>query len=454
MTNIYLKITATFATPAILSGAIAFNTSDAKAATFECTDAIGCVTIAPDQPIDIAVLLTFSGSLASIGNETLQAFELAILQRDNQLLGRPIQLFPEDEMCTPEGGADAANAVVGNPQLVGILGTLCSAAGVSASEIMSDAGLTMISGNNNSPFLTTVDGVNPALNYNPGYFRTRVNGALDGEAGAVLAFQNLDATKVVIVDDGDAATVGLTTLFQQTFEELGGEVVLEATIDPDNPDFTALLNDIAQTEAEFIYFSLFQPSQTVPFVQQVKQTPGLEDILLLNTDGALNPNFLEQAGVDGLGTYFTAVEIPQGDAIDQFATDFETAFGTPPSSTFLGFGFDAANLLLDSIEQTAIQQDDGSLIIGRQALRDTVSATENYPGVTGLLTCGLFGDCAAPPTYNLVQFVDPNADAEGVRDNIIASFTPGQTTSVPEPYSILGLLGFGLWGARTAIRKK
>ncbi|MEL7039416.1 MAG: hypothetical protein AAFO04_27945 [Cyanobacteria bacterium J06592_8] len=156
---------------------------------------------------------------------------------------------------------------------------------------------------------------------------------------------------------------------------------------------------------------------------------------------------------DGLGTYFTAVEIPQGDAIDQFADDFETAFGMPPSSTFLGFRFDAANLLLDSIEQTAIQQEDGTLIIGRQALRDTVSATENYPGVTGLLTCGLFGDCAAAPTYNLVQFVDPDVDVAGVRENIIASFTPGQTTSVPEPYSIFGLLGVAILSGRT-LRKK
>lgn len=436
MKNIYLKVTATVATPAILFGAIALNTSHAEAATFECTDAIGCVTITPDQSIDIAALLTFSGSLASLGNETLQAFELAILQRDNEILGRPIQLFPEDEMCTPEGGAEAANAVVGNPQLVGIFGTVCSAAATGASKIVSDAGLTMISGNNNSPFLTTVDGINPAENYNPGYFRTRVNGALDGEAGAVLAFENLDVTKVAVVDDGDAATVGLTTLFQKTFEESGGEVVLEASIDPDNLDFTSLLNDIAETEAELVDFSLFQPSQTVPFVQQVKQTPGLEDILLLNTDGALNPNFLEQAGVDGLGTYFTTVELPQGDAIDQFAADFETAFGVSPSSIFPSFGFDAANLLLDSIEKTAIQQDDGSLIIGRQALRDTVSATENYPGITGLLTCGPFGDCAAPPTYNLVQFLDPDAGVDEVRENIIASFTPGQTQSVPEPHSI------------------
>ncbi|MEL7039487.1 MAG: ABC transporter substrate-binding protein, partial [Cyanobacteria bacterium J06592_8] len=140
MKNIYPKITATFATTAILSAAIAFGSSQAEAATFECTDAIGCVTIAPDQPIDIGVLLTFSGSLASIGNETLQAFELAILQRDNQLLGRSIQLFPEDEMCTPEGGAEAATTVVGNPQLIGIYGTLCSASGVTASEISSNVG--------------------------------------------------------------------------------------------------------------------------------------------------------------------------------------------------------------------------------------------------------------------------------------------------------------------------
>jgi branched-chain amino acid transport system substrate-binding protein len=46
-------------------------------------------------------------------------------------------------------------------------------------------------------------------------------------------------------------------------------------------------------------------------------------------------------------------------------------------------------MLLQAIESVAQQADDGTLLIGRQALRDALSATSNHSGLTGNLTCGL-----------------------------------------------------------------
>ncbi len=83
-----------------------------------------------------------------------------------------------------------------------------------------------------------------------------------------------------------------------------------------------------------------------------------------------------------------------------------------------------------------------------------MSATENFLGITGSLTCGLFGDCAAPPQFNLVQLLELDAGVEGVRENVIASFTPGQIQPVPEPHSILGILGLAILAGGTAIQKK
>ena len=51
-------------------------------------------------------------------------------------------------------------------------------------------------------------------------------------------------------------------------------------------------------------------------------------------------------------------------------------------------------MLLNAVESVAQQGEDGTLIIGRQALRDAVAATAGYEGITGTLTCSEFGDCA------------------------------------------------------------
>ncbi|MCB0099131.1 MAG: hypothetical protein KDE46_25540, partial [Caldilineaceae bacterium] len=58
--------------------------------------------------------------------------------------------------------------------------------------------------------------------------------------------------------------------------------------------------------------------------------------------------------------------------------------------------FDATNMLLNAIEAVAVQNDDGSLTIGRQALIDAVGATSGMDGITGTITCDENGDCADP----------------------------------------------------------
>jgi len=48
---------------------------------FECTDAIGCVTIGPDEPIKLAVLETLTGEVGVVGTEHVDSYELAIAER-------------------------------------------------------------------------------------------------------------------------------------------------------------------------------------------------------------------------------------------------------------------------------------------------------------------------------------------------------------------------------------
>jgi hypothetical protein len=75
-------------------------------------------------------------------------------------------------------------------------------------------------------------------------------------------------------------------------------------------------------------------------------------------------------------------------------------------------------MVLSAIEQVAIIQTDGTVNIGRQALRDTLYATQDFDGITGNLNCNEFGDCAAQNSIAIFQvqngeFVDLQAMAGG-----------------------------------------
>ena len=123
----------------------------------DCEDAIGCVVIGPDEPVSIGYMLVTSGAVAFLGEDSLGGIALALLARDNQLLGRDIELLGEDSLCTPEGGQTAAENLVSDGQVLGIIGTSCSSAAVAALPIISRAGYVMISPSNTTPGLTEAD---------------------------------------------------------------------------------------------------------------------------------------------------------------------------------------------------------------------------------------------------------------------------------------------------------
>ncbi len=84
--------------------------------------------------------------------------------------------------------------------------------------------------------------------------------------------------------------------------------------------------------------------------------------------------------------------------------------------------YDATNLLLHAIESVAVQNADGTLYIGRQALRDALYATADFEGVSGTINCDEFGDCGAL-RYDILRLDDPAAGVDGVRANTIYTFT-------------------------------
>jgi branched-chain amino acid transport system substrate-binding protein len=392
---------------------------------FECTDKIGCVTIGPDEPIKIAVLQTLSGDVAAYGMDQVRGIELAVADRDGKLLGHPIELQKEDDQCSSEGGATAGLKIVADPQITAILGTSCSGAAVPAAKIMSEAGLVMISGSNTAPSLTAVDG-KQGPNWQPGYFRTVYNDALQGRAAATFVFQELGLRRVATLDDGDAYSQGLTEVFGQVFKELGGEIVLTADINKGDTDMRPVLAAVAASGAELVFFPIFEPEGNF-ITLQAKEVEGFEDIILMSADGLLTSTFIKAVGADGVDTYFVGPNTPGGPAYDAFIANYKSKYTEAPTSSLHAHAYDAASLLLKAIEATAVQDTNaaGTLHLGRQALRDALYTTVNFQGLTGRLTCDKFGDCGVA-RFKVVRLDDPAAGFEGLAANVVYSYEPGE----------------------------
>lgn len=379
---------------------------------------LGAITVAPDAPIKIASLQSISGDTASLGEDQVRGVELAIADK-GEIDGHSIELaFDEDDMCNSEGGQTGATRIVADPDVVAVIGTSCSGAGVPASAVVSDANRVLVSGSNTSPVLTSDLAGTPGPEYHEGYFRTAHNDAIQGAAAATFVFDELGLTKVATINDGDPYTQGLTGAFEAAYEGLGGEIVVSTAVTPDQTDMRPVLTEIAAAGAELIFFPIFQPAGDF-VAEQALEVAGLEDTVLMGADGLLSDTYVVLPQTKGM--YFSGPQTPTTPAYDDFVAAYEEEYGEPPIQAFHAHAYDAAMMVFTAIENIAQEDSDGNLVIDLQGLRDELHSI-TYDGLTGTLKCDEFGDCAAP-AIDIVRNTDDTPEISDVRANVLATYT-------------------------------
>lgn len=372
-----------------------------------CEDPLGCVELGADDPIVIGTMLVVSGANSALGLDAQGGVELAIDARGGLLLDREIELVVEDSLCSAEGGQAAAQRLAADPSVIGIIGTSCSSAAQGALPIVNAAGMLMIAPSNTSPSLTNDDTAAGGVHL-PGYFRTSPNDLVRSAKAAEYVFKVLGLRSLATVHDGDPYTEGATRVMAQRFAELGGAVVFRGAVNKGDTDMTAILTEIAVSAPDIVYFPLFEPESNF-FGAQLATTPGLDNVVMLTAAANFVEAFPENTGAAAIGIYLSG-PLVGGDAYAAFLETWLDEFGESPPGGYHAHAYDAANILLDAIEATAVISDDGDISLGRGALRAALHAVEDYPGLTGALTCfdesPYAGDCGSITAIAIFHITD------------------------------------------------
>jgi len=389
-------------------------------AMYECSDAIGCVTIAPDEPVHIAYWGVLSGPDSTLGEDSKRGVEIAIDDLGGKFQGHDILLTTEDGLCTPEGGATAATKLATDTSIVGLIGSSCSDETVGGIATLTNAGLTTISPSNTRPVLS-----DPARGPDyDGYLRTAHSDAFQGKAVAEFAYNFLKVTKAATLHDGSTYAQALQQVFADEFVKLGGTIVAQEAVAKDATDMKPVLTTISAAGPEFLYYPVFVA--VGGFVTaQVRDVAGLEDVAIAGSDGIFTADLLKGGGPNTEGMYLSSPDFSAftGDYAG-FIAKHEAKYGGSTLSTFHAHAYDATNILFAALEKVAVVEADGTIYVPRQALRDAIYATKDFQGVTGNLSCSASGDCGAPviAVYEVV-----NADP--------ASWNPADATN-PNPKKI------------------
>jgi peptide/nickel transport system substrate-binding protein len=358
---------------------------------FVCTDSIGCVTISPTDPVHIAYALTTSGGNVNLGIDARNGVEIAIDDAGGEILGHTIQFDGQDESCNFAGGEAAGTALAADPSILAVVGTSCSSAARGAMPLLSAAGMAMVSPSNTLADLTEAG--NP--NQYPGYLRTIHNDLFQGAAAAQFAYTSLGLRTAATFVDGSDYSGFIQAAFVDEFIALGGSITEQHSLA--EGDLATIMTDMALVPPDLIYFPVFMPGGG-DIIKQVHATPGLESVTLLGSDSLFTPQVFSYTGDFVEGFLVTGLDASQYSPAyeSSFLPAYKAKFGSKPVSVWHAQAYDAFMMIKSAIEKVAVVDPDGTLHIGRQALRDALYGTTDFAGLTGSLTCTATGDCADP----------------------------------------------------------
>jgi branched-chain amino acid transport system substrate-binding protein len=345
--------------------------------------------------------LPLQGSSRSENETIVNAINLALEQRNYKAGDVQIDYLSQDDATAQAGRWDEATCTENarnaaqNESIVGLIGPFNSGCAEVQVPILNEAGLAMVSPATAALGLTkpSADPYEPEKYYPTGernYARLIVTHDKQARAGA-LWMQDLGVRSVYILDDQSTGGKNTTNEFEQTARESGMEVLGHEGIDLGATDYRSLMDKIAQSSPDAIYFGGVAQKNAGQLVKD-KVGAGMsnEDVIFMGPDGINDQAFLDAAGDEAEGTYVTfgslfPSELPEKG--QEFVGQYEERFGSD-AEAYTANGYEAANVLLDAIDKA--YKADGQ--VTRAGVVRELFNTKNYDGVLGTWSFDEDGD--------------------------------------------------------------
>lgn len=363
----------------------AVTTTESSAVTTTTESAAGGSNV-----IKIASQTPLSGPQSVLGTAIKNGAQLALEQNKGALeaMGYTVELAPFDDQATPDTGVANAKQIVGDPDILCLVGHLNSGVMIPSSEEYHNAGLAAVSPANTNPIVT-----------DRGYAEiNRIVGRDDvqGVVGEEFARGDLSVQSVYIVHDKTSYGQGVAEFFRQSAEKNGVAVLgFEGTEEQSN--FDSLITPIVAANPDLIYFGGIY-SQAGIFFKQAREKGITAEFM--GPDGMDSSELASLAGEAVANMYYSSVAGPANvyEGTAQFIADYEARFGES-TQPFAAQAYDSMNICLQAIA-TAAEEAGGKPT--RAQVAAAVRATKDFPGITGNVTFNAIGDKTSA-TYFVLQ---------------------------------------------------
>jgi len=357
-----------------------------------------------------------TGASEQIGGDSAAAVQFAFDIFGNAAGGFAINYEALDDGIAANNGAwdaaketENATMAVNDPDCMVYIATYNSGAAEAAIPVTNEAGLAMISPANTAVALTKESPANPEgypdVLYPTGkrnYMRLVPADDIQGGASANFAFNSLGAQKAYVLHDNQTYGLGVATVFRDTFESLGGEILGFEAFDPNAPEYQALMTKIASEGPEIIYLGAIVNLNASKLLQDLRVQMPADQVAFMGPDGLVNQAFIDGAGGAAEGAYITFGGLPpdelerMGGLAKAWYDGMVERVGHVPDA-YSVYSFECGICAAQAIDVVGEKD--------RAAILDTMFATRDFRGLIGTWSFSETGATTAT-TISLNQVQD------------------------------------------------
>lgn len=319
-------------------------------------------------PVKVGVIGDFSAGSADMGVAMRQGAEIAVEEFNEAggVDGREVELVFYDDEGDAQKATTGAQHLIDRENVVAVLGNPNTGTAIATVKVTQGKKVPQIVPIAQSPEVMEGD--------NTYTFRTSATNPMD-IAVLVAYAKDQGWEKIGLLHDTSAYGLSGVDLVKESIEDNGLELVGTERYEVGAVDLSPQALKLRNNDADaVIMWSL--GADGARFAQN---TDGMGwDVPLLGGRGLLFNIFGELAGESGYGTFATGgFDINQADSAD-FAASMEDKFGTNDSIDFAVLGYDAANVLFDSITRVGAEN-----ATDRDLVRDALEETTDFDVVQG-----------------------------------------------------------------------
>jgi branched-chain amino acid transport system substrate-binding protein len=342
----------------------------------------------------IGVDAPLTGSLSALGQGIKNSVDLAAktANKNNEVPGVEFKIEALDDQAVPASGQANATKLVGNKEVLGVVGPLNSGVSQSMQGVFNSANLTQVSPANTNPALSQGDNWGKGEKKRPfaTYFRTATTDVIQGKFAAQYLYNDAKKRKVFVVDDKQTYGAGLAAIFSEEFKRLGGTVVGTDHVTVKETDFSSTASKVKSSGADSVYFGGQYPEGGL-LSDQVKKTGA--KIPTMGGDGIYDPAFIAASGEANEGDFATSVGYPveKLPTAKQFINDYKAGGYKDPYAAYGGYSYDAAWSIIQAVK-AVVAANDGKVPSDARKKVVEAMAKVSFDGVTGKVSFDEFGD--------------------------------------------------------------